>query len=64
MLELRDEVVVVGRLALEEQAGADVHVGARVLEREEGGVEAGEAIGVGHRGAIVHHLTRAAKIQQ
>jgi hypothetical protein len=27
-------------------------VGARVLEREEGGVEPGEAIGVGHRGRL------------
>ena len=51
-LELRHEVVVLRRLALEEHAGADVHVGARVLEGEEGGVEAGEAIWVGHRGRL------------
>jgi hypothetical protein len=48
-VDLRHEVLVVGGVALEEHAGADVHVGARVLEREEGGVEAGEPIGVGHR---------------
>ena len=50
--ELGHEVVVAGRLALEEHAGADVHVGARVLEREEGGVEAAEAIWIGHRGRL------------
>ncbi len=51
-VELCDEVVVLGRLALEEHAGAHVHVRARVLEREEGGVEAGEAVWVGHRGRL------------
>ncbi len=45
-VELLDELVVAGRLALEQQARADVHVRAGVLEREEGGVEAGEAVGV------------------
>ena len=53
-VELLDELVVAGRLALEQQARADVHVGAGVLEREEGGVEAGEAIGVRHRPIVAY----------
>src|SRR3954453_19898977 len=50
--ELGDKSLVPGRLALEEHAGADVHVGARVLEREERGVEPGQPVGVGHRGRL------------
>ena len=38
-LEMRHEVLVRRRLAFEQQHGPDVHVGAALLQREEGGVE-------------------------
>ena len=48
-VDVRDEVVVRRRRALEEQHGAHVHVGAVLLESQKGGVEAGQPVGVRHR---------------
>jgi hypothetical protein len=46
-LERLDEVVVGGRVALEDHHRGDVHVGGpAVLDVEEGGVERGQAIRV------------------
>jgi hypothetical protein len=49
-LQRVEQVVVLGRLALERHDRGDMHVRAGVLDVEEGGVERGEAVGVaGHR---------------
>ena len=48
LLELGHELVIGRRVALEHEHGADVHVGAAALQREEGRVEAAQAVGVGH----------------
>jgi len=48
VLDLGDEVRVRGRLALQQEHRADVHVGPAVLEREERGVEPAEAVAVAH----------------
>ena len=43
-----DELVVGGRLSLEDQDARDVHVGAAALEVQEAGIEGGEAVAIGH----------------
>ena len=47
-LDRREQVVVRGRLAGEEQDRRHVHVRAAGLEVEERGVQSGEAVAVGH----------------
>ena len=48
LLDQPEQLLVGGRIALEHEYGADVHVGSVLLEREERGVEAGEPVGIGH----------------
>ena len=57
-LDLSDELTVGGRLALEDEARAHVHVRAARLEGEERGVEAGEPFGSGHLRELSPMATR------
>ena len=43
-----DEVVIGGRVALEDEDPGDVHVGAVVLQVQECGIERGQAVAVSH----------------
>jgi hypothetical protein len=58
VLDLRDEVVVGRRLAVEDEHGTHVHVRPALLEGEKRCVEAGEPVGVGH----VHRLWRVRRL--
>ena len=57
-LDLGDEVLVIRRLAFEQQHRADVHVRAAVLQGEERGVKPAEAIQVGHPLIVAHRSAR------
>ena len=46
--DLLDQLVVGRRLALEDHAAGDVHVRGVALEVQEGAVEPGQAVGIGH----------------
>jgi len=47
------ELGVIGRLTLEDEHGRHVHMGGVTLQVQEGGVQAGQAVGRWHRAILV-----------
>jgi hypothetical protein len=62
-LDRLDQLVVGGRLALEDENAGHVHVRPAALEVQEAGVEGGQAVAVGHR-PILTRRRRAHNLAQ